>query len=258
LPPLYLIHFYYGLSKGTHSGNGCPEAEQCDPSLSVGAKLYLALITASGMLLLTFAGLYWHSDDRARFVGYLVVAILASACKIRLPGMTGTMSISFVVLLAAIVQLTIPETVIIAAVEAVVQCLWRPKRRPQSMQVFFNVAALGLSSALACFGCRLLQSTVFADSLAVNLLVATAVCYLANTIAVSTALCLVERKPVSAIFAPCYFWSFPYYLVGASAAGLMVATSRAASWQPSLLALPLMALVFISYRLHVTRAVAPR
>ena len=73
LPALYLIHFYYGLSKGTYSGNDCSEAEQCEPSLNVGAKLYLALITASGMLLLTFAGLYWHSDDRARFVGYLVV-----------------------------------------------------------------------------------------------------------------------------------------------------------------------------------------
>ena len=37
------------------------------------------------------------------------------------------------------------------------------------------------------------------------------------------------------------------------AAGLMVVTSRSVGWEPSLLVLPVMALVFISYRLHLGR-----
>jgi len=95
-------------------------------------------------------------------------------------------------------QLTLPETVIIAP--------WKPWCSacggPSAARSRCRCSSMwprGPELRLACFGCRLLQSTLFADSLAVNLPVATAICYLANTIAVSTALCLVERKPASAI-----------------------------------------------------------
>jgi hypothetical protein len=33
----------------------------------------------------------------------------------------------------------------------------------------------------------------------------------------------------------------------------MIATSRAAGWQPSLFVLPVMALVYVSYRAHVSQ-----
>jgi hypothetical protein len=69
-------------------------------------------------------------------------------------------------------------------------------------------------------------------------------------------LALVDRKPLSSIWQRCYFWSLPYYLVGAAAAGLMTGISRVANWQSSLLVLPLMALVYLSYQIHLARASA--
>jgi hypothetical protein len=54
----------------------------------------------------------------------------------------------------------------------------------------------------------------------------------------------------------CYFWSFPYYLVGSAIAGLVTVSSRAIGWHGSLLVLPLMYLVYTFYRLYLER-VAP-
>src|SRR5205807_6363513 len=92
-----------------------------------------------------------------------------------------------------------------------------------------------------------------AQSIVGLLILATLVLYTCNTLMVAAVLCLVEHKPVGSIWQICYFWSCPYYLVGSAVAGLMVATCRVAGWQPSLLVLPVMGLVYVSYRMHVSQ-----
>jgi hypothetical protein len=79
--------------------------------------------------------------------------------------------------------------------------------------------------------------------------------YGCNTLLVASVLALIEGKPLGSAWQLCYFWSLPYYLVGAAVAGLMAATSRTVDWQASLLILPLMGLVYISYRMQLQQAV---
>jgi len=88
------------------------------------------------------------------------------------------------------------------------------------------------------------------------LVISTLVLYGSNTVMVATVLALVARKPLSGAWQLCYFWSLPYYLVGAAAAGIMTATSRTADWPASLLVLPLMGLVYVSYRVQIGQAIA--
>jgi hypothetical protein len=45
-------------------------------------------------------------------------------------------------------------------------------------------------------------------------------------------------------------------MVGAAAAGIITATGRTADWPPSLLVLPLMGLVYVSYSLQIGQTVA--
>jgi hypothetical protein len=47
--------------------------------------------------------------------------------------------------------------------------------------------------------------------------------YLLNTLSVAVVVSLTEKKPVVQIWRECYFWSFPYYLLGASLTGGMYA-----------------------------------
>src|SRR5207249_6693522 len=53
------------------------------------------------------------------------------------------------------------------------------------------------------------------------------------------------------IWVECYFWSFPYYLVGAGFAGMIGWFNREFGWETSLLIVPIIYLIYRSYRLYL-------
>jgi diguanylate cyclase (GGDEF)-like protein/putative nucleotidyltransferase with HDIG domain len=69
---------------------------------------------------------------------------------------------------------------------------------------------------------------------------------------------LTEGKSSRKVWSECYFWSFPYYLVGAAAVGLVGIVNRSAGWETSLLVLPLIYWVYRSYRLYLGRLEAEK
>ena len=84
------------------------------------------------------------------------------------------------------------------------------------------------------------------------LLVGTACTYfVANTVPVAGVIALTEHKSIKNIWSDAYFWSFPYYLVGAGVAGLVSWLNRIVDWQTSLLILPAVYLIYRSYRLYL-------
>jgi hypothetical protein len=255
LPPVYLIHFYYGLLVQPHPDGSPDGTEGHAPGLPVRAKFYISAVIAGGLMLLAWAATHWGEQVTARFFGYLLVTLLASTCKVRLPRMTSTISLNFVPILAAIAQLDLSAVIVISGAAAVVQCLWKPQRPPVPVQVFFSFATLIVSATLSFAVCRLALAQALGDSLSPLLVLATGILYVSNIVMVAAVLCLVEGRPLYRVWQNCCFWSFPYYLVGAAFASLMIITSRLVGWQTSFLVLPLMALVYISYRLHVKKAV---
>lgn len=254
LPPLYLIHFYYGLLIRPVPGAGEDESNNLVSTLPVPAKIYIAAVVAGGVMLSLWSGTHWGGQSMLRFLGYALGAMLSSTCKVRLPRMTGTLSLNFVLILAAIAQLHLSEVIIIAGIAALMQCLWNPQRRPVPVQVFFSVATLMISASLSYVLCRMAFGQLWTLSITPLLVLATAVLYITNTMMVAAVLCLVEGKPLYSLWRNCCFWSFPYYLVGAVFAGLMIVASHIAGWQAAFLVLPLLALVYVSYRLHIQRA----
>jgi hypothetical protein len=259
LPVVCLVHFFMGLAEGKTSSGAI--ASPTNAPLPRGAQIYFMGVLTVGVILLTAAVLGWQSQNPTRFVVYLALAVMASTFKIPLPRMQGTITPAFVLLLAAIAQLSFAETVLMAAVTGAVQVLWRPARRPMPAQimlaqVLFNPACLAVSAAFAWVVSRSALEPLVGHSVVGVLLVSTFVLYGSNTVIVAAMLGLVECKALGAMWQLCYFWSLPYYLVGAAAAGVMTATSRAGDWPPSLLVLPLMALVCVSYRAQLGQAVS--
>jgi len=249
---LYLLHFFHGLSLNPHNGSG---EHKSATALPIRAAVYVGVIVTLGTALLAAAGISWHSQDPLRFTGYLIATGLLSTCKVRLPRMTSTISVSFVPLIAANAELPFPEIAVLSAVAAVVQSVWNAKTRPRAVQIGFNAACLVVSSACA-YGVGRLVLPQHWGTLA-SLAPVALVLYATNTALVAGVLCLIEARPLTTIWENCSFWTFPYYLVGAAAAGVMVTASRAAGWQESFFILPAMLLVYISYRLHVRQAVQP-
>lgn len=254
LPVLCLVHFFMGLAD--RNASSTVSRSQPNPRLPRAAQIYFMGILIIGLILLVAAAFGWQSQSPTRFAVYLALAAIASTFKIQLPRMQGTISPAFVLLLAAIAQLSFAETAVMALVSGAVQILWRSQRRPILAQILFSPACLILSASLAWVLSRLALEPLLDHSVVGVLLVSTVVLYGSNTLIVTAMLALVERKPLSAAWQLCCFWSFPYYLVGAAAAGIMTATSRSADWPPSLLVLPLMALVYLSYRAQLGQAVS--
>ncbi len=253
-PLLYLVHFYFGLTAGLHGDAGPGAQRSAGSPLAPGARLYIGAMVSAGTILLAAAFSRWESAATLQFLAYLFAGLVASGWKVHIPKLSGTISAGSILLLMAIVDLHYSQIVLIGAAMGVMQCVWKAKKRPRAIQVVFNAAVLTASAALAYFTCRVVLRGPLTGSIAGPIAVAVVVLYGCNTLLVAAVMCLVESRPMSLIWQQCHFWSFPLYLVGATAAGLMIASSRSVGWRPSLLVLPLALMCYVSYRLQVQRA----
>ena len=77
--------------------------------------------------------------------------------------------------------------------------------------------------------------------------------FVANTLPVAVVIALTERKRVVSVWQSCYFWSFPFYLVGAALVGALQFASNWFGWQRALLILPIVYIIYRSYRLYLDR-----
>jgi len=250
LPLGYLIHFFLGLRELNPSTRTNPGTTS--ESIPRQAMFYVLGVIVAGLVLLSWATLQWQSQDPIRFACYLALAVAATTLKVRLPGMRSTISGNFVLLLVAIATLSLAEAVLMATVVGIIQCVWKPKKPPTAIRTLFNGACLSLSTAIAYVACNWAAKTWLSNSPVGLVVMAALILYTCNTFMVAAVLCLVECRSLLTIWQNCYFWSFPYYMVGAAAAGLMTATCRTAGWQTSLLVLPMTGLVYLTYRLHVS------
>jgi diguanylate cyclase (GGDEF)-like protein/putative nucleotidyltransferase with HDIG domain len=88
---------------------------------------------------------------------------------------------------------------------------------------------------------------------ALTLMVTATVFFVMNTFPVAAAIALTEEKSLRQIWRESYFWSFPYYLLGAGLAGAASAINRYVGWAWALLAVPVVYLIYRSYYLYLGR-----
>jgi diguanylate cyclase (GGDEF)-like protein/putative nucleotidyltransferase with HDIG domain len=226
--------------------------------MSTGTKLFVGITVSIGMLVLGSALWHWQSADLARFVCYLAVAVLASSLKVQLPGIDGTMSVNFLFILLGVMELTLPETLLIGCTATLVQSVWHARNRLDPVKVLFNVFGMMANASALCYVSYHSLDGRMGISRPILLMVAALVFFLANTLPISVVIALTESKSSRKVWKECYFWSFPYYLVGAAAVGLVGVINQRAGWQTSLLVLPVIYWVYRSYRLYLGRLEAEK
>ena len=226
--------------------------------LSIQTKLFVGVTACLGVVTLGYALTHWQSHDLMRFLCYLAVAILASGLKVQLPGIDGTMSVNFLFILMGVMELSLPETLVIGCAASLVQSVWQARKRLDPVKVLFNVCGMmANASALTYISFHWLSARSGSNK-PILLMVAALVFFFANTLPISVVIALTEGKSSRRVWSECYFWSFPYYLVGAAAVGLVGIVNRAAGWETSLLVLPLIYWVYRSYRLYLGRLEAEK
>ena len=217
--------------------------------MSCAAKLFIAFVVVAGTGTLVYGATHQSSKNIAEFICYLGIAILASRLKVSLPGITGTLSVSFLFILIGVLELSFTETLILGAIAMVAQSVFPD--RPGAVQVTFNVCAGCLSTTLAYVLYHHPLVNLILPSHPVLLGLAATVYFIANAGSIAAVISLTERRPFSQILVDCYFWSFPYYLVGAGIAGMIAWLNQKFNWEMSLLVLPAVYLIYRSYRLYL-------
>ena len=225
--------------------------------MPVKAKLFIALAIIPGLMMLSLGVSHWESADPVRFTIYLLLAVIASTLKVRLPGISGSLSLNFLFILIGVSQLNFSETLALGVIATGMQCVWKTRTRPGIAQVLFNISALTMAITSAHFIYHLPQIQLVNGRMPVLLALAACFFFLTNTVLVATVMSLVETRPFLRLWHQCSFWSFPYYLMGSGVAGLMSYSSQFVGWRTSLLVLPITYLIYLHYRLYLERQLAP-
>ena len=196
---------------------------------------------------------HWQSVDLPRFACYLLIAVLASSLKIRLPGINGTMSVNFLFILLSLLELNLPETLVLGCTATLAQCLFGTQQKRVPTKIVFNVFSMMANAiVVSYFAYHGLQPVLGKGTL--PLLVVTAlIFFVANTVPVAIIISLTEGKPAHKVWGECHFWSFPFYMVGAAVVFAVGVVGKQMGWQTSLLVLPLIYWVYRSYHLYLAK-----
>ena len=219
----------------------------------VPAKAYIALIIACGLGITGHAALFLKFDQPVLFSCLLIMAVLSSGLKVSLPGMQGTMSVCYVVILLALVQLTRAEALLLGIAATVTQSVWHARKRPKAVQIAFNVASIAMSVAAAALVNEASIPYDFPGLKGVRLAFMALTYFLVNTVSISIVIALTEQKPIARVWWEGYFWSFPFYLLSASLVGAIEYFTPLIGAQATVLGLPVLYVIYRSFRVYVGR-----
>src|SRR4051812_33992004 len=217
------------------------------------AKTFVGVTGAIGFAIAVGTFSHWQSSDPTRFIFYLLVAMLASGMKVTLPGINGTMSVNFLFILIGFLDMSYPETMALGCAATIVQSLYGSWRKVKLVHLIFNVFGMMCTAIAVSELAYQWAAQFFHHSVPLMLMCAAVAYFLTNTIPVSVVIAITEKQNFKKIWSECYFWSFPYYLVGAAIAGGISFASRYIGWQTALLVLPVIYWIYRSYRLYLGR-----
>ena len=217
-------------------------------------RALLAVMTAGGFAVVLHSVLHKQLLHPLQFGLLLLIAMVASRFKVKLPGLEGNMSVNVPFILIAMVELSLFEALMIAAASTVAQCFPKGGGRPEAVKMLFNVSTLAVAVGLAglIFQGRMpLPTAWLSGSLLLSL--AAASFFLAQTVPVATIISLTDGGSAPRIWSSICQLSFPYYVLSAGVTSLVTTASHRMGWQIPLLVLPVMYGVYRSYRLYFSQ-----
>jgi branched-subunit amino acid ABC-type transport system permease component len=116
-----------------------------------------------------------------------------------------------VFVLLSMMDFSYPETVAVACLAIAVQSLVGTKTRPRPIQLLFNLASAAIAVAI---GYTIYHRTEGKGHILLTVAIAATGYFLSNIISIAAVVALTESKSLRKVWHECYFWSFPYCLIG--------------------------------------------
>jgi hypothetical protein len=165
------------------------------------AKLYIGSFYAGGLACFAYAMAHWSCADPLHYLCHLVTAMIASGLKVPLPGIQSTLSVSYVFVVASMLEFSYPETVVVACLAMAAQSLWRTRRRPRLHQVGFNFATMNVAVSIAYGVYHALSLN--GQPLPIRVAVAATCYFLTNTLSIAGVIAVTEDRNLRYILIEC-------------------------------------------------------
>jgi hypothetical protein len=222
-------------------------------TLPIKAKVMIGMVAVASLCALSFGVLRWQSQGWPQLVLLSAAAALSSRFKVKLPGMTSSMSGNLPVILLGVTQLGMFGSLLVAITAAIAQSYTSGGNKTKPVQFVFNACTLLNAAGLAYL---VYHSEIFrshASAHTMSLLLASATYFLANTAPVASIIGLTEGGNPFALWHKVFLWSFPNYVIGA---GLTAVVSTFTTISGLATVASLMAVLFAvyqSYKVYVDR-----
>jgi hypothetical protein len=216
--------------------------------LSLNSKLYIGAVSALGAGVLVNALLHWSSASPAAFLVLLLVTLVTSRMRVKLPKMNGLMSVNLPFLLISAVRFGTGEALLIAALAALVQSIPRAGKKVTAVQAVFNSAVIVNAVAAAAWVFRF--GSQHGMIITVSMAAAGATFFFANTVPIALVLWLAEAQAPFKTWRAMARLSGPFYVLSAGVGAIVCTAGHLVFWALGLGLLPLMYSVYISYRTY--------
>ncbi len=226
------------------------EHEQPQQRMPLPARLYIGGVLLVAMVGMAIAFHGGNLGSSPRLLIYLLLALVSSGMKVGLPGVQTTLSLNFILIMLGLVELSLPQTLILAVASAAAQTLWHAKFRVKLVHLLFNTACFALATMAAAAVYRVPPSTGVTGSQFLWLMLAGLAYFLVNAALLAVVIALAEGQNISAVIRGLFDWSACYYPVGVSLAEIVHTATEHLGWAFSLALLPPLYLIYRSVRLY--------
>lgn len=213
---------------------------------SLTTTMLISLMAITAITVIVKGTFSIHPLHRFQFASLLLLAVISSRLKVKLPGLTGNMSMNLPFVFLAIVQLCLLEAAAIAFASTLIQCLPRHGQYLRRAQLLFNVSTVTTAAGFAYMVFHDFDGRHGATG-SPAIVLAAATYFLINTLPVATIISLTEGIKVIRTWSGIVHLSFPYYVAGTGITSILTGKGGYMPWALSMSSLPVMIGIYRSY-----------
>jgi len=224
-------------------------------TLPIKAKVMIGMGAVASLCALSFGVVRWQAQAWPQLVLLLAAAALSSRFKVKLPGMTSSMSGNLPVILLGVTQLGLFASLLVAVTAALAQS-YSGGNKTKPVQFVFNACTLLNAAGLAylVYHSQMFGGGATATAHTLHLVLAAAAYFLANTAPVAGIIGLTEGGKPFALWHKVFLWSFPNYVIGAGLTAIASAFSTVSGLTMVATLMAVLFAVYQSYKMYVGRA----
>ena len=223
-------------------------------TLPIKAKVMIGMVAVASLCALSFGVVRWQTQAWPQLLLLMAAAALSSRLKVKLPGMTSSMSGNLPVILLGVTQLGLFASLLVAVTAAIAQSYTSGGNKTKPIQFVFNACTLLNASGLAylAYHSQIVRAGVVAHT--TSLVLAAATYFVANTAPVASIIGLTEGGNPFALWHKVFLWSFPNYVIGAGLTAIASAFSTISGLATLAALMAVLFAVYQSYKMYVGRA----